>query len=615
MEKHKNMQREAYPTKRSLLAVFLRGSLGWFGAGIVFSALASLADLLNPRIIGFTVDVLLRGQEWNHQALVKRLLPGDGGMEYLREHLELVALAVLAVALSGALCRYLFRLCNSIASERFIKTMRDMLFSHIESMPFSWYSEHPAGDIIQRCTSDTETIRSFVSEQMTEILRIVLLIGFALTFMFRLSLPLAIPAALFVPVIFTYSLLFHGAIGRTFRKADEEEGVLSSIAQENLTGVRVVRAFGREKAEYDRFEKQNTIYTAAYKKLAVLISVFWSLGDLISGLQVLLIVALGAVLSVRGSLTPGDYIAFVAYNAMLAWPVRSLGRVVAQMSRAGVSVDRIREIMNAEPEKDPEHPEPFPEEGDILFDHVRFRYGEDLPWILEDVSFRIPRGKTVGILGGTGSGKSTVAELLDRLYDLEEGWGHIRIGSTDIRNIPRKELRRHIGMVLQEPYLFSGTIRENITLAAPAGDRTPEEVVRKAADTAVLTRTVENFAEGYDTMVGERGVTLSGGQKQRVAIAQTLVRDVPVMIFDDSLSAVDAETDAAIRKKLRESRDSGRTILLISHRILTLMDADRILVLGEGRVMEEGTHRELVEAGGLYRTICDIQNIGGGEPA
>lgn len=611
MEKRTSRPSGGYPTKWSLLGAFLAGSRRWFFMSILLSAFASLADLLNPRIIGYTVDVLLRGDETKQSGFFGTLAGMAGGAEYLRTHLGIIALLVVAVALFGAGCRYLFQMCNSIASERLIKTMRDMLFSHIERMPFSWYTDHAAGDIIQRCTSDTETVRRFLSEQLTEILRIVLLIGLSLGFMFRLSVPLAIPAALFVPIVFAYSLFFHQRIGMTFLRADEEEGTLSAIAQENLTGVRVVRAFGRERMERSRFEKQNQIYTAAYKKLAVLISTFWSMGDFISGLQVLLIVALGAAYVVRGSLTVGDYIAFVAYNAMLAWPVRTLGRVVSQMSRAGVSVERIREIMNAEPEAEPENPVPFPAEGDIIFDHVRFRYGPDLPWILKDVSFTVPRGKTVGILGSTGSGKSTLGELLDRLYDLEEGCGRILIGDTDIRDISRADLRHHVGIVLQEPFLFSKSIRDNILIAVPEEEKGREERLKFAAGAAALTETIASFAEGYETTVGERGVALSGGQKQRTAIAQTLVRDVPVLVFDDSLSAVDAETDGRIRANLKAYRGQQKTVILISHRILTLMDADEIIVLSGGRAAERGTHRELMEQGGIYRTICDIQNIPG----
>ncbi len=610
MEKQGKTEALRYPDRGSILRVFLAGCGHWFLYSIILSAAASLADLLNPRIIGFTVDVLLRNDESRTPAWITALCSAAGGTDYLREHLEVTAACVIAVALAGALCRYLFQMFNSAASERLVKNMRDILFSHIERMPFSWYTDHAAGDIIQRCTSDTETVRRFLSEQLTEILRIVLLIGLALTFMFRLSVPLSVLAALFVPVIFAYSLFFHRRIGETFLTADEEEGKLSSIAQENLTGVRVVRAFGREGTERARFETQNRIYTAAYKRLAVLISIFWSVGDFISELQVLLIIAAGAWLSVKGRMTAGDYIAFVAYNAMLAWPVRTLGRVVAQMSRAGVSVDRIREIMNGEPEQDPENPEPFPECGDIAFEHVKFRYGENLPWIGEDVSCRLPEGRTVGMLGGTGSGKSTLAELLDRLYDLEDGCGAIRIGGTDIRRISRAELRHRIGIVLQEPFLFSRTLGENIAIAAPEG--AGREQMEEAARIAVLTGTVESFSDGYGTKVGERGVTLSGGQKQRTAIAQTLMRNTPVLVFDDSLSAVDAETDAQIRKNLREHYGKGQTVVLISHRILTLMDADEIIVLNHGRIAEQGTHRELMEAGGLYRTVCDIQNISGG---
>ena len=312
----------------------------------------------------------------------------------------------------------------------------------------------------------------------------------------------------------------------------------------------------------------------------------------------MVIVLVGVVETVGGRMTLGAFLAFVTYNESLVWPVRSLGRVLSEMSKAGVSMDRVGYILNAQEEQDAPDAKPFVP-GDIVFEHVTFRYEEQE--VLKDLSFTIRQGETFAILGGTGSGKSTMVQLLDRLYDVESG--RITIGGVDIREISRPELRRKIGFVLQEPFLFSQTIRENICAARP--EATQEEM-RAAAKIACVDEAISAFPEGYDTVVGERGVTLSGGQKQRVAIARMLLQNAPVMIFDDSLSAVDAETDAKIRTALRETlRDA--TVLLISHRIPTLMQADRILVLEDGRLSDLGTHSELISRGGIYREIYDIQ--------
>ena len=296
----------------------------------------------------------------------------------------------------------------------------------------------------------------------------------------------------------------------------------------------------------------------------------------------------------------GAFLAFITYNEALAWPVRSLGRVLSDMSKAGVSLDRVGYILQAQEEADaPDALEAVT--GDIVFDHVSFGY-EGQP-VLEDVSFTITQGSTFAILGGTGSGKSTLVHLLDRLYDLPEGQGRITIGGVDIRQMSRESLRRQIGLVLQEPFLFSQTIRENIAATKP---QAPEAELRRAASIACVDEAITEFPEGYETVVGERGVTLSGGQKQRVAIARMLVQQAPIMVFDDSLSAVDAETDTKIRAALRQSLGDA-TVILISHRVTTLMQADRILVLEGGRVADLGSHGELISRPGIYKDIYDIQ--------
>ena len=588
---------------RRLLWRFTRGSRLAFLLCMAAGALSSLADMLSPQIIRTAVDNVLGGSDAPISPLLRPLIEALGGAEYLAGHIGLLALALLGVAFVKVLALYGFRVLNTSAAERLTKTMRDTLFLHIERLPFAWHMKHHTGDIIQRCTSDIDTIKGFVSEQLTSIFRIVILVALAVVFMAGMNGPLTLIALLPVPFVVAYSLHFHRKIGEAFLQCDENEGKLSSMAQENLTGVRVVRAFGRERRERDRFFEQNEHYTGLWMKLAKPLSQYWSTGDVLSGTQILLVVVFGSAFCIQGKMLPGELIAFLSYAAMLTWPVRMLGRMIAEMSKAGVSIDRIATIMQAEEERETGKALRPDMGGDIVFDHVSFAY-EGGGEVLHDVSFTLPAGKTLGILGGTGSGKSTLMLLLDKLYPLRGGCGRITIGGVDLRDIDTRYLREHIGMVLQEPYLFSRTIAENIGITQPVLDL---DAVREAAKAACLDETVTGFAKGYDTFVGERGVTLSGGQKQRAAIARTLTQHTPILIFDDSLSAVDTETDAKIRAAL-EARFGSATILLISHRITTLSKADLILVLDKGRIVEQGSHEQLKHAGGIYEQICSIQS-------
>lgn len=589
-----------------LLGRFLQGSLHLFVISILCSLCVSVLDLVNPRIIGYAVDTVI-GNAADLPAFLARI----PGIRHVFSGIGAAALAVVVLALLAALFRFLAGTFNAKGAETLVRRMRELLFSHLLRLPLSWYAENQTGDIIQRCTSDVETIKNFVSEQLTQLFRTILLIVLALAFMSGISRGLTLIAFLFIPVIVLYSLFFHSRIGAAFQRADEEEGKLSSIVQENLTGVRVVRAFGREAQERERFETKNRSYTEFWVHLMKLLSAFWASGDLISGLQVMLVVVLGAAFCVGGQLSAGNYIAFITYNAMLTWPVRSLGRVISEMSKAGISIDRIAYILSSKEEDERDGGEEPDLHQDITFSHVFFRYQEELPLVLSDVSFTVRAGETLGILGGTGSGKTTAAELLDALYDLPEGCGSIRIGDTDLRDISRHYLRRGIGFVQQEPYLFSGTLLHNLTLANPAATK---DEVEEAAKISCLDEAVAKFEEGYETVVGERGVTLSGGQKQRTAIAQMLLGNPTIMIFDDALSAVDAATDAKIRRALsQKSKDA--TVLLVTHRITTLSGADRILVLDHGRVAELGTPQELYEKNGLYRRIYDLQAAGREEDA
>ena len=705
-----------FSSNASLIFFFLKGSYLYFLAGAVFACLVALFDLIIPRMIQFTVDAVIGGNMGAMPAWASGLVSRFGGAGFLRGHLWAAALAVAGAAALGAVCRYFFRVSNAKGAETFVCRMRDQLFSHIMSLPYAWHGENSTGDTIQRCTSDVETIKIFVSEQLTSLLRVFILVFMSLYFMASIQPRLTLAAAVFIPIMIISSLIFYGLIGNEFETVDSEEGRLSAITQENLTGVRVVRTFGREKFERERFEKQNDFYTNHWIRLMRVLASFWVSGNVIATVRNMTVAVYGAVLCVQDQLTAGGLIAFLSYNALMSLPVRGIGRVIVDMSKAGVSLERLRYIMNAVPEEEQSPTAPAGENGtgtyieeklmagehsvaeslsageytaekaaagnpqaeipadqvpmnrDIEFSHVSFRYNEKSPWVLRDFSMKIRAGTTVGILGATGSGKTTLVLLLDRLWELQEDCGKITIGGRDIRSIDRGWLRKNIGIVQQEPFLFSRTLMENIAIAMPEPEtktpeksipeetaeksipeeipekdipaetsekRIPEETeewnpgdeiseteeqelmteearmreIRRAAGIARLDETVERFADGYDTFVGERGVTLSGGQKQRAAIARMLVRRTPIMIFDDSLSAVDAETDAEIRRELRKGT-SGATVILIAHRITTLQQADEIFVLENGRISEHGTHEQLVARGGHYSRVNALQTRG-----
>ena len=580
---------------------FLRGSKRWFAAAIFSACVVSLLDLANPKIIGFTVDSVIDTGSTSVPSWLSAFVKAAGGIEGIRSHLWLIAVLVAGVAAVRAVFRYFFEFFNTKGAEKLVKTMRDDLFGHILHLPYAWHSENATGDIIQRCTSDVDTVKTFLSDQLSALLRTLILMGLSLFFMFRIHVRLAAAAAVFIPVIVLYSLFFHSRIGSAFEKADEEEGKLSTIAQENLTGVRVVRAFGRELYERRRFEEQNRIYTGYWVHLMKVLSMFWTSGDLVSYLQTLVILVYGSYLAASGRITAGELIAFISYNELLNWPIRALGRTIAELSKTGISIDRLRYIMNAEVEQDAPDAVCPPMNRDIVFDHVNFSY-KNGKQVLKDLSFTVKGGETVGILGPTGSGKSTLMQLMQRLY--EYGDGSIRVGDTELNTIDKHYLRSRVGYVLQEPFLYSKTIKENIAITDP---KVEEEKIFEVARVAAVHDVITEFEEGYETVVGERGVTLSGGQKQRVAIARTLLPESDILIFDDSLSAVDTQTDTQIREALRKRR-AGTTTFIISHRLSTLMQADHILVLEDGKLSQEGTHESLLQEDGLYRRVWEIQN-------
>lgn len=590
-------------TRKTMLLSFLKGSYLYLIFAVLTAMLHTVFQSLTPQVIRTMVDSVIGTEPFNLPDSVLPFIEQLGGRDYFRTHLYWVVVVILLIALLAGICTFLSRTFTAKGADSFTKRIRDQLFSHIQKLPYRWHTNNKTGDIIQRCTSDVEVVRNFVSSQMLEIFRIVFLIVFAMSIMFSMNVKLTWIALSFLPIVVLYSFIFYTKISTRFRQADEAEGRLSAAVQENLTGMRVVRAFGREAYEIDRFDEKNNTFADMWIKLSYVMGTYWGVGDLFTGLQIMAVLVFGTIEAVNGSISLGTFLAFLSYNGTLVWPIRSLGRVLSEMSKAGVSIDRIHYILSEEEESD--HPDGLtpPLNQDISFEHIRFAYDAAAP-ILKDVSFTIKAGSTFAILGGTGCGKSTLMHLLDRLYDLPQDGGRIAIGGVDIRAIRLSYLRQNIGMVLQEPFLFSRTIRENISAVQPDAKM---DAIRQASRIASVDDAIMGFSNGYDTVVGERGVTLSGGQKQRVAIARMLMQQAPIMVFDDSLSAVDAETDAKIRQAL-DANLGGSTVILISHRITTLMKADHILVLSDGKIVQMGNHESLIHEEGIYQQIYRIQS-------
>ena len=593
-------------SKVKMIIEYTNGLKKYFVIAVITTILGIIFNYLTPQVIRITVDSIIGNTPFNLPNYILNTIDNLGGREFLRQNLYIPATIGVVFSVLSGICNYFYKVYMAKASDGTIKNLRDKLYNHISRLPFSWHMKNPTGDIIQRCTSDMEVVKSFLGIQLLEFIRIIFLITISLTLMFSMNVKLSLIAVAFILIVIAYSVIFYSLIQKKFKVADEAEGELSTLVQENFTGVRVVRAFGRQSYEIERFDEKNIGFSRLWIKLGHVLSFYWGIGDLFSGLQVMSIVVFGCFETVSGALTLGELLAFIFYNSMLVWPVRSLGRIISEMGKAGVSINRIKEILDAEEEKDNEDAITPDINGDIEFKNVKFDYYGTKP-VLKDVSFKIKKGSTFGILGGTGSGKSTIVHLLNRLYNLDENCGEILINGVNIKNIKLDYLRHNIGVVLQEPFLFSKTIKQNINIASKIDEIENFESIKHVSQVSHVHENILGFSKGYDTIVGERGVTLSGGQKQRVAIARTLIKNSPVIVFDDSLSAVDTETDAKIRHELKTHvKDS--TVIIISHRITTLMSCDNIIVLDDGKVIESGNHESLIKTNGLYKKVYDMQS-------
>lgn len=564
---------------------------------------ATLIEFLVPLVGSATIDYVLDPDYEKSNPLLERLMTTLGGADNVAANLWIPALAMFLFAVCSGIFNHFQKRLAARASDGICKRAKDRLYDHIQKLSNRYLDGAQTGDLVQRCTSDIETMRLFLAAHVVEIGRSIILIAAVIPVMLALNPLLTLISTFLIPIIILFGYFYFKKVKAVFKEVDEAEGRLTSVVQENITGIRVVRAFGRHHFEIEKFAQPNQEYRDMSIRLTGLMARFWAPSDMLSLTQIGLALVVGSYMAAKGTTTVGTLFAFLALLNLVLWPVRMIGRILTDLGKTVVSISRIDEILSEPTEtcKDEirAHP-PKPVLGQIEIQDVSFRHSSESQTI-DQVSVSINRGETLAILGPSGSGKSTLLHLLLRFYDCDEG--SILLDGMDIRDLDRQYLRRQFGVVLQEPFLYSRSIEENIRFG---GEISEMNEVISAAKLASIHETIVGFADGYNTEIGERGITLSGGQRQRVALSRALLSDPPILLLDDALSAVDNDTEKAVIEAL-ESRRKNRTTIIIAHRLSTLAHADRVIVMEKGRITQTGTHDTLIEKPGLYQRLWNIQ--------
>ena len=517
--------------------------------------------------------------------------------------LPYIALGFVGLALVEGGFAFLSSVLASQTAEGITRRLRNYLYDHIQHLSFTYHSNTKTGELIERSTSDVDALRRFFSDQAISIGRILLLFVINFVTLLNLNTKLALISIIVIPFVLAVSIYLFKKVTKAYESYQEQEAVLSTTLQENLSGVRVVKAFSRQYYEIDKFEKDNWEKFVRGKKLLIMHSLFWPVSDILCGIQILAGYLIGALMAINGEISVGTYIAYAGLVIYIIYPLRNLGRVIVQTSTGLVSYGRVMDIIKED--REPLDLGDYQPEGSLKgrfeFQDVAFEY-EPGDHTLEKISFQVKPGQVIALLGSTGSGKSTLVNLLPRFYEYTSG--RLMLDGIELNRYPRKYLRQQIGTVEQEPFLFSRTIRENITYGV--GRDVDDKEVEQAARAAAIHDVILKFQDGYQTLVGERGVTLSGGQKQRVTIARTILKNPRILILDDSTSSVDTETEVEIREALQNLM-KDRTTFIIAHRIQSVATADLILVMDQGRVIQQGVHADLIQQEGVYQQIFNIQ--------
>ena len=579
----------------------LKGYRKRYISAMVMLAIASIANTASLLLLRHVID---------------NLLDQDAQPANFAEMLALTALSFIIIATSQGVFSFLSSAWAAETAEGIAVRLRDFMFDHLQHLSFTYHDQMQTGELIQRSTSDIFAIQQFFSSQAIGIGRILILFVVNFVTLLLLNVPLALFSVLVVPLVFLMSLFFFYKIGKAYEVFQEQDERVSTTLQENVSGVRVVKAFARQEYEIERFDVENKEKYRLGIALMRWHSFYWPVTDVLTGYQMLagyvlggllVMVGVGNHLSIGGIQLPGISIGtYISYMAMVTWiinPLRNLGRLIVQMTTGFVSYNRVVEIFRESWEElglDQESPK-ADIRGDIVFHNLDFRY-EQGPQVLHNINIEVKAGQSIALLGSTGSGKTTLLSLLTRFYDYSTG--SITLDDIELTAYPKHFLRETIGVVEQEPFLFGTSIRENITYGLHR--EVSDEEVYRAARAAAVHDVIEEFPEGYATMVGERGVTLSGGQKQRVALARTLLKNPKILILDDATSSVDTETESQIRDALNNLMEN-RTTFIIAHRIQSVMDADMILVFDKGHIIERGTHDELMQVEGIYYQTYNMQ--------
>ena len=585
-------------------------------AAIAALIVATSAMYLGPFVGRATIDHIVKGEPLQAPQPVREFVASLGGRSVLAHNLWVATLALVGVTAIGGTFTYLKGRWAATASEGVSRRLRLRLYDHMQHLPARFFDNRDTGDLVQRCSSDVETLRMFLAMQVTEVGRALIMVGVGIPVMLSVSTYMTGVAMILLVPIVGYSVLFFLRVKRVFKQADEAEGLMTARLQENVSGIRVVRAFARGRYESDRFAETNQEYRTHWFRLVKVLAAFWSVSDLMCLSQVALVLFVGAWRVRTGHLSIGSLFAFVTFVNMFLWPIRYMGRILADFGKAMVALGRIHEVLDetredgksfeqsglvkAGPPEHIEQTDEFTATGQIAVEGLSFTHSGGFR-ALDNVHFEISAGTTLAILGPSGSGKSTLVSLLLRLYDYTEGT--IRLDGRELHELSHKTARRQFGTVLQDPFLYSRTVKENIRLG---GAEVTDDDIAEAARIACVHDAIESFQQGYETVVGEKGVMLSGGQRQRVALARAILADPPILLLDDALSAVDTRTEGLILRALRQ-RHGRRTTIVIAHRLSTLRRADRILVFEHGRVVQDGTHDELLARTGPYRRLWDIQ--------
>ena len=577
----------------------MKGKRLLYFAAIISIGLATFFSFFAPLVVRTIIDSIIGNQKMDAPKYIEMFVSWVGGTTVLRHNLWMASIFLVCIAFVRGIFDYLRGRWSASASESIAKNLREKLYQHLQRVPEKFYSKQKTGDLVQRCTSDVETVRTFLAVQIVEVGRSLMMLFLVIPIMLSMDVAMTFVAMTLVPFIIIFAVFYFLRVKKFFKESDEAEGAMSAVLQENLTGARVVRAFARQDFEMEKFDEKNQQYRDKTFRLIKLLGGYWGFSDLLIYSQTGLVLILGTIWTIEGKITLGTLVAFFTYEEFLLWPVRQAGRTLTEMGKALVSIGRIKEILDA-PIEDNSGKTNFKIHGQIEFRKVSFSYKSNKE-ILKNITFSIAPGETIMIFGPTGSGKSTLVNLLPRLWDYDSG--SILLDGMKLNTLSRKAVREQIGIVLQEPFLYSKTLRENIIANIKSVD---EQQFHDASRIASVHDEILSFEKGYETFVGERGVTLSGGQRQRVAIARTILQNPPVLIFDDSLSALDTETEKRIQDAMQKRKGKATTIV-ISHRLTSTKFVDKIIVLENGGISAIGTHDELIKSSGLYQNIFELQ--------